>query len=69
VDDLLTVEQVAERLNTPVRFVRRLVAERRIPFTKLGRYVRIRREDVEAFVEAGRVEPMRITWRDGRVVA
>jgi excisionase family DNA binding protein len=40
-DKLLTVEETAERLGTSVRFVRRLVFERRIAYVKLGRHVRI----------------------------
>ena len=55
---LLSVEEAAERLDTPVRFVRRLVAERRIPFHKVGRYVRLSSEDLDNFLEAGRVEPI-----------
>ena len=55
-DTLLTVDQAAERLGTSVRFVRRLVAERRIAYVKLGRHVRIAAEDLEAFIVAGRVE-------------
>jgi excisionase family DNA binding protein len=50
---LLTVDQVAERLGTPARFVRRLVAQRRISYCKIGRYVRIADRDVVAFIEAG----------------
>lgn len=57
-DRLLTVEQAAEHMNTSVRFVRRLVAERRIAFVKLGRHVRISTSDIDAFVTAGRVEPL-----------
>jgi excisionase family DNA binding protein len=53
---LLSVDQAAERLGTSVRFVRRLIAERRIAYVKLGRHVRIAAEDLEAFIEAGRVE-------------
>ena len=34
---LLTVEQVAERMNCKPRFVRRLIAERRIEFIKASR--------------------------------
>ena len=56
-DDLLTLDQVAERLNTSTRFVRRLVTERRIRFTKIGKYIRFTSADVEMFIEAGRVEP------------
>ena len=40
VDRLLTVEAAAERMSTSVRFVRRLIAQRRIEFVKLGRHVR-----------------------------
>jgi excisionase family DNA binding protein len=53
---LLTVEEAAERLGTSVRFARRLVAERRIAFVKVGRHVRIDPADLEAFIAAGRVE-------------
>ncbi|MEM1334419.1 MAG: helix-turn-helix domain-containing protein, partial [Actinomycetota bacterium] len=37
---MLGVPQLAERLGTTERFVRRLVCERRIPFFKVGKYVR-----------------------------
>jgi excisionase family DNA binding protein len=56
-DRMLNIEQVAERLGTSPRFVRRLVAERRIAFTKVGRHVRFNAGDVESFIQAGRVEP------------
>jgi excisionase family DNA binding protein len=55
---LLTVEDAAARLGTSTRFVRRLVAERRIRYTKLGRHVRIAEGDLDAFVAAGVVEPV-----------
>jgi excisionase family DNA binding protein len=57
-DQLLTVEAAAERMSTSVRFVRRLIAERRIAFVKLGRHVRIAESDIAAFIEAGRVDPL-----------
>lgn len=64
---LLTVDQAAERLGTSSRFVRRLIAERRIAFTKLGKHVRIDSGDLDAFVTAGRVPPTTTslpeTWR------
>ena len=56
---LLDVDQVAARLGTRPRFVRRLIAERRIEFHKLGRHVRISEPALAAFIEAGRVEPVR----------
>lgn len=52
---LLTVDQAAERLGTSPRFIRRLITERRITFTKLGRHVRVDAADLDAFVAAGRV--------------
>ena len=55
-DSLLTIEQAAARLGTSVRFVRRLVFERRIAYVKLGRHVRIAARDLDAFIRAGRVE-------------
>jgi excisionase family DNA binding protein len=55
-DTLLTVEEAAERLGTSVRFVRRLIFDRRIAYTKLGRHVRIAACDLDAFIVAGRVE-------------
>lgn len=54
---LLNVNQAADRLGTSVRFVRRLVHERRIAYTKLGQHVRIEESDIDAFIAAGRVEP------------
>ena len=55
-DRLLTVEEAADRLGTSVRFVRRLIAERRIAYVKLGRHVRIAERDLIIFVATGRVE-------------
>jgi excisionase family DNA binding protein len=55
-DRLLTVEDAADRLGTSVRFVRRLIFERRIAYVKVGRHVRIAAVDLDAYVRAGRVE-------------
>jgi excisionase family DNA binding protein len=69
--DMLTIEQVAERLNMSVRYVRRLVADRRIAFHKMGRAIRVHVADVDAFIEAGRVEPITVSlvWTQTRSVA
>jgi len=55
-DRLLTVEEAADRLGTSVRFVRRMIAERRIAYIRIGRHVRIAEADLASFVAAGRVE-------------
>jgi excisionase family DNA binding protein len=54
---LLTVEDAAAELGTPVRYVRRLIHERRIRFHKIGKYVRISRTDLETFIAAAEVQP------------
>ena len=55
---LITAEEAAEFINVSVRFVRRLVAERRIAVHRLGRQVRIAESDVQAFIAEGRDEAM-----------
>ena len=55
---LLTVGEVAERLGTSVRFPRRLIAERRIRYVKVGRHVRIPERVVEEWIAAGTVEAL-----------
>jgi excisionase family DNA binding protein len=56
VDSLLTVDEAAEAMGTSARFIRRLIAERRIAYTKIGRHVRIAESDLINCVTAGRVE-------------
>ncbi len=53
---LLGVEQLAERLGTTERFVRRLVCERRIAFHKVGKYVRFDQDDVDLWLAETRIE-------------
>ena len=54
----LTVSQTAEYLNTSERFVRRLIAERRIAFHHVGRHVRFALTDLDEWMATGRVEPI-----------
>ncbi len=49
---MLGIPQLAERLGTTERFVRRLVCERRIPFHKVGKYVMFRRSEVDDWIDA-----------------
>lgn len=55
---MLRVKEAAELLGTGERFVRRLIEERRIEFTKVGRHVRIRRTALLAFIAANTVQPI-----------
>ncbi|MGY3681074.1 excisionase family DNA binding protein [Streptomyces sp. TE33382] len=58
-DPLLTVEQAAERLGTGVRFIRRLVQERRIRYVKLGKPVRIPESAIAAYIDERTVPALR----------
>ncbi|MFG3130304.1 excisionase family DNA-binding protein [Streptomyces tendae] len=60
-DRLLTVAEAAEQLGTGERFIRRLIAERRIRYVKLGRPVRVPESAVTEYIEARTVEPTRRT--------
>jgi excisionase family DNA binding protein len=68
---LLTVEAAALRIGMSVRYVRRLIAERQIPFYRLGRAVRIAPTDLAAHVSCGRVEALTVesVWSQLRRVA
>jgi excisionase family DNA binding protein len=57
-DRLLTVAQAAELLATGECFPRRLIAERRIRFVRVGRHVRIPESALHEFIAAGTVEPV-----------
>jgi excisionase family DNA binding protein len=56
---LLDVAQVAERLGVAPRYVRRLVAERRIGYFKVGHLLRFERDEVDLWIEKQRVAPLR----------
>jgi excisionase family DNA binding protein len=55
VDALLTASEAGDYLRTGERFVRRLIAERRIPYVKLGKHVRLQRSALDTFIQSGRV--------------
>lgn len=57
-EELLSVEDAARFLGTSVRFPRRLIAERRIRFVRVGRHVRISATALQEFIVAGTVEPV-----------
>jgi excisionase family DNA binding protein len=48
---LLTAAAVAERLNISLRSVRRMFADGRLPFVRIGRSVRVRPEALEDMIE------------------
>ena len=62
---LLSVDEAAEVLGTSVQFPRKLIAQRRIRFVRVGRLVRIPESAVEEYIENRTVEPIdrRRGWR------
>jgi excisionase family DNA binding protein len=63
VEKLLNVDEAGVALGTTSRFPRRLIAERRIRFVRIGRHVRIPVSALEEYVSSGTVEPVRL-WRE-----
>jgi excisionase family DNA binding protein len=53
--ELIDIEALAVWLGVEVVFVRRLVAERRIPFLKIGKYVRFDPDEVRKWIDERRV--------------
>ncbi len=53
---LLDVDQAAEHLTVTPRFVRTLVAERRVPFLKVGKFIRFDIEDLNTWLDNCRVD-------------
>lgn len=53
-----TLQQTVEEYPVfTLRLLRRLVQERRIAFSRVGRYIVLSEADIHAYVEAHRVEP------------
>jgi excisionase family DNA binding protein len=59
VPELLDQHHLAERLQITERHVRRLVAERRIPFVKVGRFVRFDPVAVAAWLDRWTTDALR----------
>ena len=53
---LLTVEDVQNKLQVSIRTVRELTASGRLAVVKIGRSVRVREQDLEAFIESNLVK-------------
>ena len=65
---LLTVEEAAALIAMSPRYVRRLVAERRIPVCRFGRAVRLNPNDLTAYVADCTTQPVTHSsvWSDMR---
>jgi len=52
---LLDVGALAAQLGVRERFVRRLIEERRVPFCKIGKFIRFDPHEIEEWIDAQRV--------------
>ena len=53
---LIDIAALADRLGVSERFVRRLVAERRLPFFKVGKFIRFDSNDIDRWIATRRVD-------------
>ncbi|MFZ0172144.1 MAG: helix-turn-helix domain-containing protein [Acidimicrobiales bacterium] len=53
---LLTIDELADHLGVNVRHIRRLIAERRVPYFKVGRLIRFDPADVASWLARTRVD-------------
>lgn len=53
----LSTTEVRERLGITLRTLYRLIDEGQIPAYKIGRVIRMKEEDIEAFLERSRIAP------------
>ncbi|HET9060021.1 MAG TPA: helix-turn-helix domain-containing protein [Acidimicrobiales bacterium] len=51
---LLTIDELAERLGVTVRHVRRLVAEKRVPYLKWRHFIRFDPEEIRVWLDSAR---------------
>ena len=57
--ELMTIDQLAERLGVTHRHVRRLVDERRVPFLRVGRFIRFDPGEIADWLNRSRVPGLR----------
>ena len=57
VDGWVSSKDAAHRIGVTQRTLYRFIDEDRLPAYRLGRVIRLKALDVEAFIEAGRIRP------------
>jgi excisionase family DNA binding protein len=54
IPELMSIDQLAQRLGITVRHVRRLVADRRIPYLKVGKLIRFDSDEIAEWLNSQR---------------
>jgi len=54
----MTFQELREEFGVSDRTLRRLLAERRIAYSKVGAQIRVRRQDVDEYLDRHRVEAL-----------
>jgi excisionase family DNA binding protein len=54
IPQLITIDQLADRLGVTERYVRRLIAEKRVPYRKLGKLIRFAEHEIAAWLDTTR---------------
>jgi excisionase family DNA binding protein len=47
----MNIDETARFLNTSPRFMRRLVQERRVPYLKVGRFIRFDPDEIDTWLD------------------
>jgi excisionase family DNA binding protein len=63
---LLTRDEAADALRATPRFIRRLIAERRIRFVYVGRTPHIPESAIAEYIAEHTVYPVTVRWRAGK---
>lgn len=55
---LIDVDSAAEHLSVTPRYIRRLVSERRVPYYKVGKFIRFDIAELEQWLKRCYIEPL-----------
>lgn len=60
----LNIKDASKRLGVSVRYMRRMVEERRVRYLKLGRLIRFRAADLDDYLRRAEVQPTSDSFPD-----
>ena len=53
--EILTIEELADLLKVSTRTIRRIVKRRELPYIRIGRQLRFRRESIDAWLDSSTI--------------